>query len=94
MITQKPSYSLLHSEVPKGKHYDKATEAIDMVRGILGVVRCAVNPDFEGREIYSGQIFSAVNAALLLAEKAQDEVDLLHTQLLSAKREDRDAGIS
>ncbi len=92
MISRKPSYSLLHSEVPKGKHYDKATEAIDMVRGILGVVRCAVNPEADLMEIYSGQIFSAVNAALLLAEKAQDEVDLLHTQLLSANREERNEG--
>jgi hypothetical protein len=55
-------------------HEDAATEALDMVRGILGSLRCAVYPD-TSTIITTAELYGAVEAALFIAELAQDHVD-------------------
>lgn len=86
MITNNQNYSPLHTDTA-GSPYDKASEAVDMVRGILATLRCAVNPDTDSPQVYAGQLLGAIEAALFLAEKAQDQIDLLHEQLLSPSNE-------
>ncbi|MGD9949315.1 MAG: hypothetical protein AB7U29_12675 [Desulfobulbus sp.] len=94
MITDKPRDFFLHSGARPGAHYDKATEAIDMARGILGVLRSAVDPDQNGMEVYAWHVACATDAALFLAEIAQEHLDSLHNQLLSTSNEGPHEGIS
>jgi hypothetical protein len=87
MITNEPSFSILHKDPSAKNYYDKASEALYMVRGILGVLRGATDSDFNSMEVFSGDVTRAVEAALFLADIAQEHVDSLHAQLLSSKDE-------
>lgn len=87
MITNNPTFSTLHSDSVKRSHYDKASEALDMVRGILGVLRCATDTDYNNMEVYAGDVSSAVDAARFLADTAQEHMDSMHAELLSINSE-------
>ncbi|MDD2464110.1 MAG: hypothetical protein PHI97_08935 [Desulfobulbus sp.] len=82
MITNKPNHSPLHNAIQRGTPYDKANEAIDMVLGILGVLRCAIDPDAACQTVSAGHLLRAVEAALFLAEEVQDEINTWHTKSL------------
>ncbi len=94
MITNTPTRSRLESDSPTGSHYDKATEAIYMIQGILGVLRGAVDPDYNSLEVFAGHVASAADAALFLTGAALEHLDSLHAQLLSSNNEAPHEGIS
>lgn len=94
MITNSPIFSTMHQDYPKRSHYDKASAALDMARGILGVLSGATDPDENSREVYAGDVTRAVDAARFLAEMAQEHIDSLHGQLLSTGNEVAHEGIS
>lgn len=79
MITETPSDSPLRgwsADKPEKHHQDATTEALYMVRGILSALRCAVSPDTGSITMVStGEVHGAVEAALFIAELAQDQVD-------------------
>lgn len=52
MITNNPVFHLLHSDTA-GSHYDISSEALDMVRGIMDVLRSAADPDQNSMEVYA-----------------------------------------
>nr|WP_320010552.1 hypothetical protein [uncultured Desulfobulbus sp.] len=83
MITNQPIFSTLHSDSHAKDHYNKASEALYMVRGILGVLRGAADSDYNSLEVYAGDVARSVEAALFLADIAQEHVDLLHAQLVA-----------
>lgn len=93
MITNNPVSSILHTDTA-GSHYDKACEALDMVRGILGVLRSAADPDYNTVEVHAAHVVAASSAATFLAEIAQEHIDSLHGQLLSTSNEGPHEGIS
>lgn len=94
MITNEPILSILDSASPAKSYYDKAAEALYMVKGILGVVRGATDSDFNSAEIYSGDVSNAVAAAIFITGIAQEHIDSLHGQLLSTGNEGPHEGIS
>jgi len=82
MIIESPRDSPLRgwsADKPEKHHQDATTEALDMVRGILAVLRCAVYPDTD-TIITTGEVHGAVEAALFIAELAQDHVDEWHKE--------------
>jgi len=70
MIIEAPRDSPLRGSKQEYSHADRVGEALDMLQGILGALRCAVEPDTE-TVITAGEVFGAVDAALYLAEKAR-----------------------
>ncbi len=65
-----------------------------MVRGIMGVLRGATDPDQNSMDVYAWHVAGASSAALFLAEIAQEHVDSLHGQLLSTGNEGPHEGLS
>jgi len=85
MITNNPIFSMLHSDSPKRSHYDKASEALYMVRGILGVLSGAVDSDYNGTEVSAGDVARTVDAARFLTEIAQEHMDSMHAESISSE---------
>lgn len=71
------SRAIVHDE---HSHYDKVTEALSMLRGILGTLNSAVYPDTEV-EVHADEVTWAVEAAVFFAAEAQCLVDSWHNQL-------------
>jgi len=77
MIIEPPRDSPLRGLSKKKQetlHQDATTEALDMVRGILSALRCATYPDTD-TIITAGEVHGAIEAALFIAELAQEHVD-------------------
>lgn len=77
MIIETPRDSPLRGFSEEKKetfHQDATTEALDMVRGILAALRCATYID-TGPELTVGEVNGAIEAALFLAELAQEHID-------------------
>lgn len=79
MIIESPRDSPLRGLKQEYSHVDRADEALDMLQGILGALRCAVYPHTE-TIITTDEVYRAVDAALYLTEKAQVIVNDWHNQ--------------